>query len=124
MLAIDLIKELNPHIEDLDRIQPGERLTLPPLSAETLIRSQVDGSYRIVLTSFLSSAAAEKLGDEVRRRGYQPRITRRQVTGQLTLYRVEIAGVTSRHDAEPVWKAAVANCWVSIEDTPCGGNTP
>jgi hypothetical protein len=121
MLAIDLIKEINPHIDDLDWIRPGERLALPPLTAETLIRSQAEGGYRIVLASFLSSAAAEKLGEQVKRRGFAPRITRRQVTRRLTLYRVEIADVTSRHAAEQAWKVAVANCLVFIEDTPCGG---
>jgi hypothetical protein len=120
MLAIDLIKELNPHIEDLDWIRPGERLSLPPLTADTLIRSQAEGGYRIVLASFLSSAAAEKLGEQVKRRGFEPRILRRQVTRRLTLYRVEIADVTSRHAAEQAWKVAVANCLVFVEDTPCG----
>ncbi len=121
MLAIDLIKELNPHIDDLDWIRPGERLALPPLTAETLIRSQAEGGFRIVLASFLSSAAADRLGEQVKRRGFEPRIMRRQVTRRLTLYRVEIADVTSRHAAEQAWKVAVANCLVFIEDTPCGG---
>jgi general secretion pathway protein A len=121
MLAIDLIKELNPHIEDLDRIRPGARLALPPLTAETLIRSQAEGGYRIVLASFLSPVAAEKLSEQVKRRGFVPRITHRQVARRLTLYRVEIADVTSRHAAEQAWKVAVANCLVFIEATPCGG---
>jgi phage tail protein X len=121
MLAIDLIKELNPHIDDLDWIRSGERLALPPLSAETLIRSQTDGGYRIVLASFLSPLSAEKLSEQVKRRGFVPRVSRRQVTRGLTLYRVEIADVASRHAAEQAWKVAVANCLVFIEDTPCGG---
>jgi hypothetical protein len=121
MLAIDLIKELNPHIDDLDWIKPGERLALPPLSADTLIRTQADGGYRIVLASFLSPVSAEKLSEQVKRRGFVPRVSRRQVTRGLTLYRVEIADVTSRHAAEQAWKVAVANCLVFIEDTPCGG---
>jgi general secretion pathway protein A len=121
LLAIDMIKELNPHIDDLDWIRPGERLALPPLSAETLIRAQTGGGHRIVLASFLNAAPAEKLADQVRQRGYTPRIIRRQVTGRLTLYRVEIFDVTSRHAAEQAWKVVVANCLVLIEDTPCGG---
>jgi phage tail protein X len=122
-LAIDLIKEANPHIQDLDWIRSGEQIYLPPLNAETLIRSQEDGSYRIVLASFLSQAAAEKLSDLLRRRGHQPTITPRQVTRQLALYRVEISGLISRTAAEQAWNAAVANCWVFIDDTPCEGKS-
>ena len=96
-------------------------MALPPLTAETLIRTQAEGGFRIVLASFLSSAAADKLGEQVKRRGFEPRILRRQVTRRLTLYRVEIADVTSRHAAEQAWKVAVANCLVFVEDTPCGG---
>jgi phage tail protein X len=119
MLAIDLIKEVNPHIDDLDWIRPGEELALPPLSAETLIRSQPGGGYRIVLGSFLNAVAAEKLAELVKQRGYAPRVTRRQVTGRLTLYRVEVADIASRHAAEQAWTVAVANCLVLIE--ACGG---
>jgi len=71
--------------------------------------------------SFLSPVAAEKLSEQVKRRGFVPRITHRQVARRLTLYRVEIADVTSRHAAEQAWKVAVANCLVFIEATPCGG---
>jgi phage tail protein X len=122
-LAIDLIKEANPHIQDLDWIRSGEQIWLPPLNAQTLVRSQGDGSYRIVLASFLSQAAADKLGELIRRRGFEPTITPRQVTRQLALYRVEIAGVPSRSAAEQAWSAAVTNCWVFIHDTPCEGKS-
>jgi general secretion pathway protein A len=123
-LAVDLIKESNPHISDLDWIRAGDRLWLPPLTAETLIRPQPDGSYRLVLASFLSSVAAERLSDGIRRRGYDARVIPRQVTGQLALYRVEIAGVGSRDAAESAWRAAVANCWVFIADAPCERTNP
>ena len=71
LLAIDLIKELNPHIANLNWIRAGEQLRLPSLDAETLIRRQPDGSYRLILGSFLSSQAAERIRDRVRRAGYE-----------------------------------------------------
>ena len=37
-LGLDLIKEYNTHIENLNRIIAGQRLWLPPLSRETLVR--------------------------------------------------------------------------------------
>ena len=51
-LALDLIKEFNPTIADLDRILVGQRLILPSLSRETLLRKQEDGEYRLILGTF------------------------------------------------------------------------
>jgi hypothetical protein len=79
-LAVDLIKEFNPHIADLDWIRAGDRLWMPPLTRDTLVRVQTDGSYRLIVASFLSPAAAEKLRDGIRRRGYDARVAPRQVT--------------------------------------------
>lgn len=123
-LAVDLIKESNPHIADLDWIRAGDRLWLPPLTRDTLIRPQADGSYRLILASFLSPVAAEKLGDGIRRRGFDARVTPRPVTGQLSLYRVEIVGITTRDAAESAWRTAQANCWVFVADAPCERTNP
>jgi general secretion pathway protein A len=123
-LAVDLIKEFNPHIADLDWIRTGDRLWLPPLTRETMTRPQADGSYRLILGSFLSPVAAARLGDAIRRRGLDAHVTPRQVTGQLTLYRVEIAGVTTRDAAEGIWRTALANCWIFISDAPCERTNP
>jgi type II secretory pathway predicted ATPase ExeA len=123
-LAVDLIKESNPHIADLDWIRAGDRLWLPPLTRETLIRPQPDGSYRLILASFLSPVAAERLTDGIRRRGLDARVTPRPVTGQLSLYRVEIVGITTRDAAESAWRTAQANCWVFVADAPCERTNP
>src|SRR5262245_23922695 len=78
VLAIDLIKEFNPHVADLNRIRAGERLRLPSLDAETLIRQQPEGSYRLVLGSFLSHQAADRLRERVRRAGYEAQVITRR----------------------------------------------
>jgi hypothetical protein len=123
-LAVDLIKESNPHIEDLDWIRAGDRLWLPPLTRDTLVRPQPDGTYRLRLAAFLSPVAAEKLSESIRRRGYDVRVTPRRVTQQLSLYRVEMITDVSRDGAESAWRTALANCWVFIADAPCERTNP
>src|SRR5262249_9535818 len=90
-LALDLIKEFNPDIADLDRIIIGQRLILPSLSRETLLRKQDDGKYRLILGTFAKETEAEKVAQEARGQGYVATVTKRRVTsGGRPLYRVEL----------------------------------
>ena len=93
MLALDLIKEFNPQLEDLDRIRAGETIVFPPLTQETLVRQQADGSYRLILASFYNLSEAEKLLRDVRQKGYAASTAPRQVARSLSVYRVEIEGL-------------------------------
>lgn len=93
MLALDLIKEFNPHLEDLDHIRAGETVVFPPLTQETLVRGQADGSYRLILASFYNLSEAEKLLRDVRQKGYAADIAPRRVARSLSVYRVEIEGL-------------------------------
>jgi hypothetical protein len=53
-LGMDLIKEFNPEIKNLNRISGGKNLMLPSLTPETLLRKRPDGSYRLIVGSFRS----------------------------------------------------------------------
>ncbi|MBI2352009.1 MAG: hypothetical protein HYV00_11145, partial [Deltaproteobacteria bacterium] len=86
LLAMDLLKEANPQIENLNWVLAGQRLSLPPLTRETLLRKQSDSSYRLVLASFIRSQEAEKFGEAVRRKGYEIVITRQKVSNNLLLH--------------------------------------
>jgi type II secretory pathway predicted ATPase ExeA len=123
LLAIDLIKELNPHIGNLNWIRAGEQLRLPALDAETLIRQQADGSYHLIIGSFLSSQAAERTRDRLRRAGYQATSTTRRLTDNLEVHRVELTGLPTREVAQQAWNTARANCWLQITDGPCERTT-
>lgn len=68
----------------------GQRLILPSLSRETLLRKQEDGRYRLILGTFPSEIAAEKTAQAARSKGYIATVTRRRVTGARALYRVEL----------------------------------
>lgn len=112
-LAMDILKESNPRIEDLNRVLAGQNLSLPPLNRETLIRKQSDGSYSLILDSFLKALEAENLSKAVRLKGYQTAITARKLSKNFVLHRVEIRGLKSLEGANQAWDIATANRWIS-----------
>jgi len=117
LLAMDLLKEANPQIENLNWVLAGQSLSLPPLTRETLLRRQSDSSYRLVLASFIRSQEAEKFGEAVRRKGYEIMITRQKVSDNLLLHRVEIGGLKNLEAANQAWDSATANRWISMADS-------
>jgi len=104
ILAIDLVKEFNPHIRDLDRIQSGEKIWLPPLTRETLLRKQPDGSYQLILASFRSLQEAEKFAQRVKQKGYPTVILPRKVAGKFLLQRVVIEGLADLGSVDRAWE--------------------
>ena len=68
VLALDLIKEFNPGLEDLNRIIIGTQVWLPDLTRGTLLRKQEDNSYHLVIGSFHSEAEARKIAQKAQRR--------------------------------------------------------
>lgn len=104
-LALDLIKEFNPDIADLDRILVGQRLVLPSLSRETLLSKQADGKYRLILGTFAKEPEAEKAAREARGKGYVATVTKRRVTsGARPLYRVELEKLPDTATVDRAWK--------------------
>jgi hypothetical protein len=109
LLAMDLIKEFNPQIENLNWVFPGQDLLLPPLTLETMLRKQSDGSYRLIVATFRSLTEANNharlLGDA----GYQVVITPNKVSDDLLLHRVEIEGLKNAEEAKQIWDTGVRN---------------
>jgi len=117
LLGVDLIKEFNPQLQDLNWISFDSGLRLPSLTRETLQRQQPDGSYHLILASFPSLMVGQRLAQAVRLKGYEVVITRREVSENLSLHRVEIAGLKTLEAANQAWEAALANRWLSFTDT-------
>ena len=104
-LALDLIKEFNPEIANLDRIIVGQRLILPSLSRETLLRKQEDGKYQLILGTFTKEAEAERAAQEARGKGYVATVTTRRVaSGARLLYRVELENLSDTATVDRAWK--------------------
>jgi general secretion pathway protein A len=112
-LGIDLIKEFNP---DLNWISFDSGLRFPSLTRETLQRKQPDGSYHLILASFPSLMVGQRFAQAIRLKGYEVVITRREISENLSLHRVEIAGLKTLEAANQAWEAALANRWLSFTD--------
>jgi AAA domain/LysM domain len=116
-LGLDLIKEYNTHIENLNRILAGQKLWLPPLSLETLVRQQPDGSYNLILASFRSPRQSEQLAQTIRLREYNVVVTPRRLSDNLMLHRVEISALENADTVNQAWEIASTNQWIaSAED--------
>jgi general secretion pathway protein A len=118
-LGLDLIKEYNSQIENLNHIRAGQRLWLPPVSQETLVRQQPDGSYRLILASFRTSQQAEQLAQLARLQSFNSVVSARPVSNNLVLHRVEIHGLADREAVDRAWETAFTNHWIaSAADRP------
>jgi type II secretory pathway predicted ATPase ExeA len=109
ILAIDLIKELNPQIKDINRIVEGEKIWLPPLTRETLLREQPNGSYHLILGSFRSPSEAERLAQKARRQGYTVVVVPQYAADTLAFHRVEVEELRDPAAIERAWSLANIN---------------
>jgi hypothetical protein len=108
ILGMDLIKEFNPEIQNLNRVMPGQELLLVPLSEETLLREQADGSYHFIVGSFYNGGDAQARTRALNNQGYQVKITPSRVSDDLLLQRVEIVGLKNLKEAMHAWGSGLS----------------
>jgi general secretion pathway protein A len=118
ILGIDLIKEFNPDIANLNWINAGQDLLLPALNEETLLRQQPDGSFRLIVASFLSRREAEEFAERIVRDGFPVVVIVRPVSNNLVLHRLEINGLKNREDAKQPIQIGFTNRWLRFTPTP------
>jgi hypothetical protein len=114
VLGMDLIKQLNPEIENLDWVSAGQEILLPALTRETLLRQKPDGSYRLIIGSFFSRKEAEQLAARIIKSGYQVLITPGQLTNNLALYRLEIDSLKNASEATQSFETALTRQWLTL----------
>lgn len=119
-LGLDLLKEYNAHVENLNWIRAGQRLWLPPLSRETLVRQQPDESYSLILGSFRSLQQAEQLAQLARLKRYDVVVTPRRVSDNLMLHRVELYGLKTLEAVNHAWEIASTNQWIVFAENSAG----
>jgi general secretion pathway protein A len=95
---LDYILEVNPEIVDPNLVLPNERIRLPILAEESLIRQSPNGSFRIHLATFAKKEFAERYKSEETLKGRVIRIEDRRVSSQEVWYRVFADGYHSRED--------------------------
>jgi general secretion pathway protein A len=120
LLGMDLIKEFNPQIENLNWVYAGRDLLLPPLTRRTLLRQQPDGSYQLIVGSFRSRAGADEFGRLLADQRYRVTITTRKVSDDLSLHRVAIDGLRSLEQANQIWQIGIQNQWLPFADNAKG----
>jgi cell division septation protein DedD len=119
---LDIIKEFNPQIKNLNWVFPGQDLLLPPLTHETMLRKQPDGSYRLIVASFSSLAEADKYARLLGNAGYQVVITPKRVSDDLLLHRVEIDALKNFEEANQIWDTGLRNQWFAFVGNPTSGD--
>jgi general secretion pathway protein A len=117
-LGMDLIKEFNPQIENLNWVFAGQDLVLPYLTRETLLKQQPDGSYNLIVASFRSRTGADEQARLLSKNGYRATITTRRVSDDLLLHRVEIDGLKDLEQGDQVWQTGLRNHWFAFADNP------
>lgn len=122
ILGMDLIKEFNPQIQNLNRVMPGQELLLVPLSEETLLREQPDGSYHFIVGSFYNGVDAQARSRALSNEGYQVRITPSRVSDDLLLQRVEIVGLKNLKEAMRTWDSGLSKEWLAFANRSNGGD--
>jgi general secretion pathway protein A len=120
VLGMDLIKEFNPQIKNLNRVAAGKDLVLPRLTPETLLRQQSDGSYHLIVASFRSQTEADEYAVRLSNQGYQVSVTPRKVSDSLLLHRVEINGLKDFDAANKTWLTGLKNEWLAFAGNPDG----
>lgn len=109
VLGMDLIKEFNPEIKNLSKVSAGRPLLLPPLTAESLLRKQPDGSYHLIVASFQNPTGADEYAGRLRNIGYQVTVTPRKLSDDLLLHRVQIDGLKNLEEVNQLWRTGLRN---------------
>jgi type II secretory pathway predicted ATPase ExeA len=99
LLAMDLVHELNAGIVDVDLIRAGERIWLPPIGEDVLVRRQPDGRFRLIVASLRDNADARRLRRVLEAQGYATAVTRRALSRTVAVSRVEIVALPDRQAA-------------------------
>ena len=98
---IDLIQKANPGIRDVNRIYPGQEITLPHFDRKDLIVKDEKGIYRIHYASFYRRKDATFCIQELIEKNQEAFVISVQ-QGDNLVYRVYLGQFESRDDAEKV----------------------
>lgn len=115
LLGMDLIKEFNPEIKNLNWVSAGQEILVPALTQQILVRRQYDNSYRLVVASFLSRIEAYESARGIEKRGYRVVVIPRRVANDLVLHRLEIDGLKNLQEATRILETGLRNEWLTSD---------
>jgi len=95
----DIIKRVNPEIEDLNMIYVGEQVILPPLDIESLIIQNDNGTFSIHLATFHADAEGRKLQNAFSNNTYKVSLHPVKILGNQTWQRAVLGNFSDQTSA-------------------------
>ena len=85
---VDHILEFNPEIENIHVIQVSQKIKIPEIKEDSLLRASLDGGYQVHLGTFDNPKAVERYQGEPILAGKKIEAVPRKVAPEETWYRV------------------------------------
>ena len=85
---LDILLEANPEIVDMDLIFRGQKIKIPDITEESLLRRGSDNRYHVLLGTFVKAEEIRRYKDEPILRGKKLKVVSRRVSPRDTWYRI------------------------------------
>jgi hypothetical protein len=105
MSLLDILMETNPQITDMDLIFPGQKIKIPDITEESLLRRDSDGRYHILVGTFASAEEVRGYKNEPGLRGKKWKVVPRQVSRRESWYRILAEEFETQEEALVVIRA-------------------
>jgi general secretion pathway protein A len=96
---LDILLEANPQIMDMDLIFPGQKIKIPDITEESLLRRGSDNRYHILLGTFVSAEETRGYKDAPGLRGKKLKVVARKVSPRETWYRIVAEEFETKEEA-------------------------
>jgi hypothetical protein len=114
----DLILQANPDIVDVRNIDDQQKITLPPITAESYIRGSVQDGYRLYIGTFETSQWTDIYAARVKSTGKDVFIEPRQFSARDTWYRLMIGDFTHKEEALQTVRALAKKGVIYLPPSP------
>jgi len=96
---LDFMLEVNPEITDINLIFSGQKIKIPYITEETLLRRGPDNRYQLYLGTFATAQEAARYKDEPALREKKLKVISRRVSPQEDWYRIMAEEFETREEA-------------------------
>jgi general secretion pathway protein A len=96
---LDILLEANPQIMDMNLIFAGQKIKIPNITEESLLRRGPDNRYYIILGAFARAGEIRAYEGEPNLRGKNLKVVSRPVSPRETWYRIVAQGFETREEA-------------------------
>ena len=101
----DIIKRVNPEIEDLGSISVGQKIILPALDIDSIVVEIAKDVFSIHIASFFTHESAIQYINTLKKLNYPIILSSVKISGENTCYRITIGKFPSREKAIEIGKS-------------------